>query len=105
MWKRLTHYVPYEIRTISDIKTSEALTAERQEEMEGRFILQQIQPGSRVVLCDEHGREMTSREFAGYLEKAMSLQSRRGCCLSLEGHMASQKVYGRADGKLIVIWK
>ena len=57
--KRLTHYVPYEIRTISDIKTSKALTAERQKEMEGEFILQQIQPGDRVVLLDEHGRQMT----------------------------------------------
>lgn len=97
--KRLTHYVPYEIRTISDIKTSKALTAERQKEMEGGFILQQIQPGDRVVLLDEHGREMTSREFAGYLEKAMSTVGKR-LLFVVEGHMASQKVYDRADGKL-----
>ncbi len=70
--KRLTHYVPYEIRTISDIKTSKALTAERQKEMEGGFILQQIQPGDRVVLLDEHGREMTSREFAAANMMALS---------------------------------
>ncbi|TGX86542.1 23S rRNA (pseudouridine(1915)-N(3))-methyltransferase RlmH [Muribaculum intestinale] len=98
--KRLTHYVPYEIRTISDIKTSKALTAERQKEMEGEFILQQIQPGDRVVLLDEHGREMTSREFAGYLEKAMSTVGKRLLFVVGGPYGFSKKVYDRADGKL-----
>lgn len=98
--KRLSHYVPYEIRTIGDIKTTKAMTPERQKEMEGELILQQFQPGDRVVLLDERGREMTSRRFAEYIDKAMNTVSRRLLFVVGGPYGFSQKVYDRADGML-----
>lgn len=98
--KRLAHYIPYEIRTINDIKTSKALTADRQKELEGDLILQQIQPGDRVVLLDERGRDMISRAFADYLEKAMTTVSKRLLFIVGGPYGFSKKVYDRADGML-----
>lgn len=98
--KRLSHYVPYEIRTIGDIKTTKAMTPERQKEMEGELILQQFQPGDRVVLLDERGREMTSRRFAEYIDKDMNTVSRRLLFVVGGPYGFSQKVYDRADGML-----
>ncbi|WP_295732284.1 23S rRNA (pseudouridine(1915)-N(3))-methyltransferase RlmH [uncultured Muribaculum sp.] len=98
--KRLVHYVPYEIRTIGDIKTTKAMTSERQKEMEGELILQQFQSGDRVVLLDERGREMTSRRFAEYIDRAMNTVSKRLLFVVGGPYGFSQKVYDRADGML-----
>ena len=98
--KRLTHYIPYDIRTIPDVKTTRGMTPERQKEMEGELILQQFQPGDRVVLLDERGREMTSRRFSEYIDKAMSPVSKRLIFVVGGPYGFSQKVYDRADGML-----
>ena len=42
---------------------------QQQRDKEGELLLQALQPSDMVVLLDEHGRELTSREFAGYLER------------------------------------
>lgn len=98
--KRLTHYVPYDIRTIPDVKTTKGLTSERQKEMEGEQILAQIQPGDRVVLLDERGKEITSRGFSDYLDRAMSTVSKRLIFVVGGPYGFSKAVYDRADGLL-----
>jgi 23S rRNA (pseudouridine1915-N3)-methyltransferase len=98
--KRLTHYIPYEIRTINDVKTTRGMTADRQKELEGEQILAQFQPGDRVILLDERGREMTSREFSEYIDKAMSTVSKRLLFVVGGPYGFSKKVYERADGML-----
>ena len=96
--KRLSHYIPYEIRVINDVKTSKATTTDRQKEMEGEQILSLLQPGDRMILLDERGREMTSRKFSEYLDRAMNTVSRRLIFVVGGPYGFSQKVYDRADG-------
>lgn len=98
--KRLAHYIPYEVRTLADIKTTRGLTAERQKELEGDMLLRQMQAGDRVILLDERGREMTSRDFASYIDRAMNAAPRRMLFVVGGPYGFAKSVYDRADDLL-----
>ena len=66
---RITHYMPFEILVIPELKNTKSLTFAQQKEREGELILRQIQDGDNVVLLDEHGKERRSIEVASWLEK------------------------------------
>lgn len=98
--KRLKHYIPFEYITLPDVKTTRAMTGQRQKETEGASILSAVDPRDFVVLLDERGKELTSREFAAYIDRRT---------LSLAGNLVfviggpygfSDAVYGRANDKL-----
>ena len=98
--KRLVHYIPFQFITIPDVKTTRAMTEQRQKDTEGQSILSAIDSRDYVVLLDERGKEFTSREFAAYVDKKT---------LSLPGNLVfviggpygfSQEVYDRANDKI-----
>ena len=67
---RLTHYIPFEMEVIPDIKNVKNLSEAQQKEKEGELILKALQPGDYLVLLDEKGKEFTSMQFlTTYLEK------------------------------------
>lgn len=68
---RLTHYIPFEMEVIPDIKNVKNLSEAQQKEKEGELILKALQPGDYLVLLDEKGKEFTSMQFSTYLEKKM----------------------------------
>lgn len=98
--KRLTHYVPFEMKILPDIKTTKALTQDRQKEMEGQIFLNAIQPGDTVVLLDEHGKEFTSRDFAGYLDRKMVTVSKNLVFIIGGPYGFSKEMYDRANEKI-----
>ena len=57
---RLTHYIPFEMEVIPDIKNVKNLSEAQQKEKEGELILKALQPGDYLVLLDEKGKEFTS---------------------------------------------
>ncbi len=75
--ERATHYMPFSLEVIPELKNTKALTAEQQKEREGELIKKQLREGDYVVLLDEGGREFRSIEFAAYLEKKQSQVARR----------------------------
>lgn len=99
--KRLKHYVPpFEYAILPDVKTTRSMTELRQKEAEGGAILSSLDTRDFVVLLDERGREMTSREFAAYVDKKT---------LSLPGDLVfviggpygfSDAVYARANDRV-----
>lgn len=98
--KRLVHYIPFQFITIPDIKTTRAMTEQRQKEAEGALILSSVDSRDFVILLDERGKEFTSREFAAYIDKKT---------LSLPGNLVfviggpygfSSDVYDRANDKV-----
>ncbi|MDE5807847.1 MAG: 23S rRNA (pseudouridine(1915)-N(3))-methyltransferase RlmH [Muribaculaceae bacterium] len=98
--KRLKHYIGYHIIPLPDIKKNASLSADRQKEAEGEIILSKIQTSDYVILLDEKGREYTSMEFAGFLEKQM-IAGRKKVVFVVGGPYGfSPAVYGRADGKV-----
>ncbi len=95
--KRVSHYVPFELKVLPDIKTSKAMTQERQKELEGQAMLAAVQPGDYVVLLDERGKEMTSRQFAQYIDKKMVMLPKSLIFIIGGPYGFSQDVYSRAN--------
>jgi 23S rRNA (pseudouridine1915-N3)-methyltransferase len=98
--KRLEHYIPFETQVISDIKNTRSLTVGQQREKEGELILKSLQPGDYVVLLDEKGKEYTSVQFAGYIEKKMHTVPKRLVFIVGGPYGFSEAVYGKANEKL-----
>ena len=69
---RLRHYVPFTVEEIPELKKVSALSEEQIKQKEGELILKQLSPQDTVILMDEHGTQMRSLEFAGWLEKQLS---------------------------------
>ena len=98
--KRLSHYIPFEFKILPDVKTTKGLTQEKQKEMEGQMFLNCIQSGDVVVLLDEKGKEMTSREFSVYLDKKMVTVAKNFIFVIGGPYGFSQEMYNRANEKL-----
>ena len=97
--KRLTHYIPFVLQVIPELKNTKALTPEQQKLAEGELILRAINFSTDLVLLDEHGKEFRSVEFADYLQKRMS--SGRDVVFVVGGPYGfSEAVYQRANGKI-----
>lgn len=97
--KRLTHYVPFTLQVIPELKNTKALTSEQQKQAEGELILRTITPATDLILLDEHGKEFRSIEFADYIQKRMS--SGRDVVFVVGGPYGfADAVYQRANGKI-----
>lgn len=75
--KRLSHYVPFALDVIPELRNTKALTPEQQKVQEAELIRKQLQAGDHVVLLDEHGAERRSVVFAEWLGKRMAASPRR----------------------------
>lgn len=98
--QRLTHYVPFDIEELPDLKNTKSLTEEQQKEREADMLFEKLLPGDVLVLLDEKGKEFTSREFSTYLENKMQTISRRLVFLIGGPYGFSQRVYDAAQGKI-----
>ncbi len=98
--KRANRYLGVELTVIPDIKASKALTEEAQKLQEGRNILASLLPGDIVTLLDERGKELTSREFSGMIERRMIQGTKRLVFVIGGPYGFSKEVYERADSKL-----
>lgn len=97
---RLRHYVQFSIVELPDAKGGKSMSREQQKELEGKGFLSKIGSGDMLVLLDERGREFTSKEFAGYLEKLMASGRKRVVFLIGGPYGFSPAVYQRADAKI-----
>jgi len=97
---RLTHYIPFSIEEIPDLKNVKNLSEEQQKEREADMLFERLQPGDVLVLLDEKGKEFTSREFSQYLEQKMQTVSKRLVFLIGGPYGFSPRVYEAAQGKI-----
>jgi len=97
---RLSHYIPFSVKEIPELKKASAMSRDQIKEKEGELILKQIGPADTLVLLDEHGIEYRSTEFAGFIEKYM-LSGTRNLIFAVGGAYGfSQQVYERARAKM-----
>lgn len=97
--ERISHYMPFEIVTIPELKNTKSLSEEQQKQAEGELILKQIQTSDTVVLLDEHGKEFRSIEFAKWLEHKRNT-ARRLIFIVGGPYGFSQAVYSRANEQI-----
>lgn len=98
--KRLTHYVPFTIEELPDLKNTKSLNEEQQKEREADMLFEKLQQGDVLVLLDEKGKEFTSREFSAYLEQKLQTVNKRLVFLIGGPYGFSQRVYDAAQGKI-----
>ncbi|MDE6304636.1 MAG: 23S rRNA (pseudouridine(1915)-N(3))-methyltransferase RlmH [Paramuribaculum sp.] len=97
---RLRHYVDFEINVIADKRLSRAMTETAQKQLEGEALLAYLKPGDMLILLDERGRQFTSREFAGEVERRMASGCKRLIYAVGGPYGFSEEVYARADSKI-----
>lgn len=98
--KRLSFYIPFEMKVIPDIKNRSSLTPELQKEKEGQLILNQVSSGDYLILLDEHGVEFTSIGFSRWIEKKMIAGIRQLIFVIGGPYGFSNAVYQRSDIKI-----
>jgi 23S rRNA (pseudouridine1915-N3)-methyltransferase len=98
--KRINRYIPFDIVELPDVKTSRKLTEEKQKEAEGEMMLSRIQSADYVVLLDERGKEMTSREFSQTLERKAQTVAKQLYFIVGGPYGFSPAVYARANEKM-----
>ena len=74
---RISHYISFDFGTLPDLKTTSRLSETQQKEKEGAMILGALQDSDRVILLDERGTQMTSREFAQSIDRQMNAGLKR----------------------------
>lgn len=69
--KRLKHYIPFRIIEIPELKNTKSLSRDQQKNREAELIFKNINSTDYVILLDENGKEFSSRQFSGFLNKKM----------------------------------
>jgi len=98
--ERLTHYIPFEMIVIPDIKKTKNMPEAQQKDLEGIALLKAIQPGDSCVLLDEKGKEYTSVQFASWLEKKMNAAPKRLIFVAGGPYGFSEAVYQAIPEKI-----
>ncbi len=97
---RLSHYVPFSVIEIPELKNTSSLSKARIKDKEGDLILKNLKSTDRVILLDERGKEHRSIEFADEIRK-MTLGSGKDIVFVIGGAYGfSEAVYDRCDGKI-----
>ncbi len=97
---RLTHYLPFEVKVLPDIKNAGKMKVETLKQMEGEAILKNVENTDQFILLDEGGKHFSSREFSGYMAKHMLGGARRLIFVIGGAWGFSDEVYQRANTKL-----
>ena len=98
--QRISHYVPFSIDVIPELKGTKNLSEKEQKEREGELILKSFQAGDYIVLLDEHGRERRSIEFAQWMQKRMAAGPKRLVFVVGGPYGFSPAVYAAAQEKV-----
>ena len=97
--ERITHYMPFEIIVIPELKNTKSLSEEQQKVREGELIMKQLTAQDTVILLDERGKQYRSLEFAKWIEK-QQLTARRLVFVIGGPYGFSSTIYDRANGKI-----
>lgn len=97
---RISHYIPFQIVEIPELKNTSALSKEQIKEKEGELLLSKTRASDEVILLDERGRECRSLEFAAAIADKMSKSGRDIVFIIGGAYGFSKAVYERADSKL-----
>ena len=98
--QRLTHYVPFTIEEVPDLKKTKSIYEEQQKEKEADMVFDRMQQGDVLVLLDEKGREYTSREFSLFLENKLHTVNKRLVLLIGGPYGFSPRIYDAAQGMI-----
>ena len=97
---RLSHYVPFRLEEIPQLKKVSSFSADQIKTKEGLLLLSKLRPSDRLILLDERGEEFTSVRFARFIEDAASKDG-RDIVFAIGGSYGfSPEVYNRCDMRI-----
>lgn len=69
---RLKRYAPFAIREIPALRDAKSMPVQEQKRKEAGLLAKHIGSDDLLVLLDEHGKEMGSVQFSGFLNRLLS---------------------------------
>ena len=97
---RLSHYIPFTLTEIPELKNASSLSKEQIKDREGDSILKTLKPTDEVILLDERGKEFRSMEFAGMIGDRLNRGGRDMVFIVGGAYGFNDAVYRRADSML-----
>jgi 23S rRNA (pseudouridine1915-N3)-methyltransferase len=98
--KRLGRYTRFNIVTVDTPRKAASADPNTAKRAEGEQILKHVPEGAHVVLLDERGDAVTSRQFADRLQMLMNRSTQKLIFVIGGAHGFSDDVYARANAKL-----
>ncbi len=98
--KRLKHYVPFRIHEIPELKNTKSLSREQQKAKEAELIFKNINSTDHVILLDENGQELSSKQFSVFLNKKMVGGQQHLVFIVGGPYGFSEDVYQRSNEKI-----
>jgi 23S rRNA (pseudouridine1915-N3)-methyltransferase len=97
---RLPHYILFDYMEIPDVKIPKGMAEAEVKRLEGLEILKRIETGTHMILLDEVGKEFSSVELSGHLQKRFN-SGMKSLVLVIGGPYGfSDEVYSRANEKI-----
>lgn len=95
--RRINRYTNYSVREIPALRKSSSMKEEEVKSAEADLLLNQLTKDDYVVLLDEHGKEIRSRDFAAFLNQRF-LSGMKGLVFIIGGaYGVDVRVKNRAD--------
>ena len=99
---RLSHYVPFMLTEIPELKNASSLSKEQIKDKEGELILKTLKTTDEVILLDERGREFRSMEFAAMIGDRLNRGGKDMVFVVGGAYGFNDAVYHRADSLLSI---
>lgn len=99
---RLKHYCSFEIIFIKDIAHAKNMNIDELKKKEAHAFLQKITPQDHLILLDEHGKHLSSRQWAEDLDSFMTHKSmNKDLCFVIGGAYGfGEEMHKRANALL-----
>lgn len=98
--QRLPKHLNFEIVEIPDIKNAKNLPLQQIKNEEAKLFLQKIGTTDTVILLDENGKQLTSRELAHQLDHYMNISTKHLVFLVGGAYGFSEEIYQKFPKKI-----
>lgn len=98
--KRISRYIQIDWIVIDDLKNRKNLSIAEQKKQESELIVKKIVGYDYIVLLDEHGKTLNSKQFADFLDKKMLSGSKNVVFIIGGPYGFGDKIYQKADFQL-----
>jgi 23S rRNA (pseudouridine1915-N3)-methyltransferase len=98
--KKVKLYNNFDIVVIPYLKNTKSLSFEEQKKKEGELLLKKIAVSDFVVLLDERGKEISSVDFANFLQQKMNSGIKKLLFVIGGAYGFSEAVYQRQNAKI-----
>ena len=98
--KRIKRFHPFDIQKVREARLSKGAKSEDICQIEAENLSKAITPTDLIVLLAERGKQMTSREFAVFLQKQLLMPKSRMVFIIGGAFGFDESIYERADHKI-----